>query len=371
LRYFFSTGEASGELLATTLAEAIARLDPQAQFEGIGAQRMRAAGFSLWHDHTGLATIGLLATIPNIPKLLAINLWTAVRLSRAKPDLIVLVDFGAFNIRLAKALRRLGYKGAILDIYPPGTWVDNPKQAKAVAELAMPLTAFEHQRDFYVSLGLPVAYFGHPLAARYTMRAPRPAPPDGGGTVALLPGSRKTELHYHVPLLLQAYTLLKRTRPQLRAIAGAADARAERFLRKAFERAGVAEIGIAHGTVDAIAGADAAWVASGTAVLECALSGVPAVAFYVISPLLVAQAERLRGGRSFTLPNLVLQRQILPELFQSGATPERLSAEMDAVLRDPSVQYREFAGLREALGPADAVERCAAFAFELAKNSRP
>ena len=370
MRYFFSTGEASGELLAVTLAEAIRRLDTDAHFEGIGSERMRAAGFTLWYDHAGLATIGLFATLPNLPKLIAISLRTAFRLKRVKPDLVVLVDFGAFNIRFAKLLRSLGYKGKILDIFPPGTWLDNAKQAQDVARVAMPLTAFEHQRDFYSSLGLPIAYFGHPLAARYTLRPERDAPPAAGGTIALLPGSRRTELQYHVPLLLQAYTMLKKIRPELRAVAGAAGQDAAKYLERSFARFGIDDIEIARGTIDAIKDADAAWVSSGTAVLECALSGVPAIALYVVSPLLVAHAERLRAKHPFfTLPNLVMRRQILPEIFQGAATPERLSAEMDRLLRDPSVQYREFGALRGALGPPGATERCAAFAVELAKSS--
>ena len=367
MRYFFSTGEASGELTAVALAEAIARLDPDARFEGIGSSRMRAAGFSVWHDHTGWASLGPLAAIPRIPKLLAIELWTAVRLARAKPDLIVLVDFGAFNVRLAKSLRRLGFAGPIIDVYPPGTWLDNPDRAEEISGVATPLTAFAHQRDFYQSLGLPIAYFGYPLASRYALRVPRAAPPGDGGTVALLPGSRGGELLRHVPRLLGAYELLKRTRPRLRAIAGAADESAANLLRRQIASRNV-DIAVVSGTLAAIADADAAWIASGTAVLESALSGVPAVALYVVSPLIVKHAERLRAGRFITLPNLVMQRQIVPELLQDAATPERLAVEMDRLLRDPARQYAEFAALREALGPPDALDRCAAFAVALAKG---
>jgi len=93
MRYFFSTGEASGELTAVALAEAIARLDPQAQFEGIGSARMRAAGFTIWHDTAGWAALGPLAALPRIPKLLAIGLATAAKIAASKPDLVVLIDF--------------------------------------------------------------------------------------------------------------------------------------------------------------------------------------------------------------------------------------------------------------------------------------
>src|SRR5579864_1204352 len=194
MRYFFSSGEASGELAATVLAQAIKNVDRDAQFEGIGAARMRANNFTLWRDHTGWASMGPLAAIPRIPKLLYTMLVTAAHIKDTKPDLVVLVDFGAFNLRLARRLRSIGYRGPILDVFPPATWLDRERTAREVAAVAIPLTAFEHQRNFYQSLDLPIAYFGHPLAALYSMREPRPAPPAGSGVVALLPGSRGTEL---------------------------------------------------------------------------------------------------------------------------------------------------------------------------------
>ena len=369
MRYFFSTGEASGELTAVALAEAIARLDPQAEFEGIGSARMRAAGFRIRHDTAGWASMGPLAALPRIPKLLFIGLQNAAHILRVEPDLLVLVDFGAFNVRLARLLRRLGYRGAILDVYPPGTWLDDPKRAKNIAQAAVPLTAFAHQRDFFLSLGLPIAYFGHPLASRSAMRTARPAPPQDGGTIALLPGSRSSELRYHVPLLLRAYRLLKKKRPNLRAVAGPSDERSERFIREYAAREGVDDLEYARGTLAAIAQADAAWVSSGTAVLECALAGVPVVVLYVIAPQLERYAQRVRAGRFIALPNLVMQRRIVPEFLQEQATPENLADEMERVLRDPAGQYGEFLALREALGPADAIDRCAAFAIELAKGA--
>ncbi|MGC1379709.1 MAG: hypothetical protein WA814_01655, partial [Candidatus Baltobacteraceae bacterium] len=145
-------------------------LDPAAEFEGIGARAMRAAGFRIWMDHTGWASMGPLAAIPRIPKLLAAMLRTAGHLAATKPDLIVLVDFGVFNLRLANTLRRrLRYAGAILDLFPPGTWLDNEEKARNVSAVSFPLTAFAHQYEFYRSIGCRIAYFGHPFANRYEM----------------------------------------------------------------------------------------------------------------------------------------------------------------------------------------------------------
>jgi len=350
------------------LANAIRAIDPHATFEGIGAQRMRDAGFTIWRDHTGWASMGPLAALPRIPKLLATMWRTAFHLRRTRPDLIVLVDFGVFNLRLAMTLRRLRYNGPVLDLFPPGTWLDNARKAREVSSVAVPLTAFEHQAKFYASLGLPVVYFGHPLTGEYQCRPPRPAPNARNGTVAILPGSRRGELRHHLPAVIEALALLQQTRPDVRAVFGAADERAEAQIARAIARHRVNGATVVRGARVALADADAAWVASGTAVLEAALSGVPCVAFYVITPILVKHGRSLIRHRFITLPNLVLGHEVVPELLQEQATPQRLNDEIETILRDPSKQFSQFAALREALGPADALTRCARFAVALAKT---
>jgi len=367
VRYFFSTGEPSGELVAVALAREIRALDPEATFEGIGSARMREAGFAIWRDNQGWASIGPIAAIPRIPKLAHAMFRTAAHVAKTAPDLVVLIDFGAFNLRLAKALRgRHRYEGPILDCLPPSAWTDREKAARTVASLAVPLTAFRRQYEFYERLGLPVAYFGHPLAPGYVPRARRPAPPLDGGTIALLPGSRRGEITRLLPRLLDAYRLLRETRPRLRAVVAAADDASERTIRAVARRAGSADLPVVRGLQAATADADAAWIASGTAVLEAVLSGVPAIALYALAPALLPLAKRLMRSPWITLPNLVLDDAVIPELLQDAATPEMLAYTMDATLRDPSYQYDAFERLRKALGPDDALVSWAKFAVSLA-----
>lgn len=357
--------------MAIFLADEIRKLDPEAQFEGIGSARMRQAGFGLWRDHTGWASMGPLAAIPRIPKLLNAMLRTAFHIVASKPDLVVLVDFGVFNLRLANTLRRrLRYAGPILDLFPPGTWLDNEHKARNVSAVAAPVTAFAHQYQFYRSLGFRIEYFGHPLASRYRMRALRAAPPNDGGVVAMLPGSRAGELRRHIPALLAAYRTLKRRRPRLRGILAAADDRAEATIRRALASSND-DVEIVRGVVPALSNADAAWAASGTAVLETALLGVPAIGMYIIPAILIRYGHRMIKHRFITLPNLVLQREIVPELLQERATPEGLADAIETLMNDPSKQYGEFVELRRALGPIDALERCARYAIELARTGAP
>jgi lipid-A-disaccharide synthase len=367
-RYFFSTGEPSGEAMAILLAEQIRMLDAGAQFEGIGGERMRDAGFKLWRNHKGWASMGPLAAIPRIPKLLDAMLRTASHLMASKPDLVVLVDFGVFNLRLASTLRRFGYSKPILDLFPPGTWLDNAEKARRVASLTQPVTAFAHQYEFYRSLGLPIQFFGHPLASGYRMRPLRAAPAREGGVVAMLPGSRAGELRRHVPALAAAYRALKARRPRLQGTFGAADERAERMIANVLARERLTGVAVVHGVASALSDADGAWVASGTAVLETALLGVPAVAIYVIPPILIWYGHRMIKHRFITLPNLVLGEEIVPELLQERATPENLADTLETLMNEPSRQYAEFVRMRTALGPADALERCARYAVGLASG---
>jgi lipid-A-disaccharide synthase len=367
VRYFFSTGEPSGEAIAILLAEQIRALDPEAKFEGIGSVRMRGAGFTLWRNHKGWASMGPLAAIPRIPKLLDAMLRTAFHIRESKPDLVVLVDFGVFNLRLASTLRRFHYAGAILDLFPPGTWLDNAEKARRVSSLTVPVTAFAHQYAFYRSIGCRIDFFGHPLASRHRTRPLRAPAPADGGVVAMLPGSRAGELRRHLPVLAAAYRTLKERRPKLRGIFGAADERARRSIARAVKRERLSDVEIVPGVAAALSDADAAWVSSGTAVLETALLGVPAVAIYVIPRILIWYGHRMIRHRFITLPNLVLGREVVPELLQERASPAGLADALEALMNDPAPQYAEFARMREALGPPDALESCARYAVELAR----
>lgn len=373
MRYFLSSGEPSGELSAVLLAREIRAFDPDAHFEGIGGDLMRDEGIDLWREFRGWASVGPLAALPKIPKLSMTMVSAAQHIARTRPDLVILVDFGAFNVRLAKRLRtQHRYSGPILDLFPPGTWLDDDRKARDVAAHVVPMTAFEHQYRFYKSLNLPIVFFGHPLAAQYRARPPRPVAPPDGGVVALLPGSRAGELRAHLPRLLAALRVLRERRPNVRGVIGAANAEARARIDALLAGSPAPNVRVVDGLRAAIESADAAWCASGTAVLEVALSGVPVVGLYVIPRILVKHAKRVmaRAGAHITLPNLVLRRSVVPELLQDDASPERLAATIDALLHDPAPQLAAFEALREALGPPDALQQCARFAVALATAGR-
>lgn len=368
MRVFMATGEASGDMLAAALATAMRELEPDTRFVGIGSERMSAAGIGLTSRTTGWASMGPAAAIRRIPPLFA-NMWRHALWLRSSPwDLIVLVDFGASNLRFAKTLRLLGYPGPILYFFPPGAWLDRASQARAVARYTVALTPFEHQRAFYASLGLEAAYFGHPLRSLIAPRAPRPPAAADGGVVALLPGSRRAEIGRHLGRLLRACRIVRAHRPRAEFLVSAADADVERLIAAELKRTFFDGVRIVRGAAAALDVADAAWIASGTAVLEAALREVPAVALYVIEAAQVALAKRILRQPYITLPNILLGRELVPERLQDDATPERLAEALEDVLRDPEPQLAGFREVRAVLGPPDALRHCAAFALALARG---
>jgi lipid-A-disaccharide synthase len=366
MRIFLSTGEASGELLAADLLGAMRARGAVLDAEGIGDVRLERAGVRLWHRTRGWASLGPLDAVRKIPRLLAIMWATAVRLARRPPDLVVLVDFGAFNVRLAKSLRHFGSRVPILYYFPPAAWLDNAARARDVAAAADALTAFTHQRDFYRSLGLPIGYVGHPLVSTIVARPPHPPAPVDGGTVALLPGSRRGEIDRHTPRLLDALAVLRLARPNIRATLVAVDDDAQRAFEHLLALRSPQPVTIVRDARAALAAADVAAIASGTAVLEAALVGTPTVVLYVLSDAQAKIARRVYTGTYIALPNLVTGEPVVPELLQENATPDALAAALLTLLADARTQLDAYVRVRAALGAPDALDRCAAFALDVA-----
>ncbi len=357
-------------MMAAELAKAIRTLGPSdVEFEGIGSERMRAAGVRLTQETTGWASLGPIEALARIPVLLPIMLAHVARLCLRPPDLAVMIDFGAVNLRFARFLRYVGFRRPILYFFPPGAWFDREEQARYVASVGTALTPFEHQRDFYTGLGLPVRYFGHPLGSLVAAREPLSAAPADGGTVAVLPGSRRGEIERHMGVALGACAALRLRRPRLRVVVSAAHDDAERGIAQALERYRLHDVEIVRGARAALDGAHAALVASGTAVLESALREVPTVAFYIVSRAQVKIARRIWKRPYITLPNILLGREIVPELLQDAAQPDALAAALEPLLADPGPQLAALREVRAALGPGDALERAAHLALELARAS--
>ena len=268
----------------------------------------------------------------------------------------MLVDFGAFNLRLASTLhRRLKYGRPVIDVFPPGTWLDNEQKAREVATVSVPLTAFAHQYDFYKSHRLPIVYFGHPLAGEYHRgrRAGAAGRRRHGRDSAGKPQGRTA---LHLPALIAAFAMLQAQRPRPARVFGAADARGERFIRRVVKRERLADAEVVRGVAggrrrcgrrvgrvrDGRAGNGALRRAGGRALHHYAHPGQARTQFDPAS-----NTSRCRtwcsAARSF------------PSCFKKKPRRNGSPSEMETVLRDPAQQYDQFAELRAALGPPDAL----------------
>jgi lipid-A-disaccharide synthase len=213
---FVSAGEASGDLEAALLLREVQRLRPGTTCRAIGSERLRAAGAAVEIDSSDWASIGPLSALVKVPHLWLTMRRMDARLRSDEPRLFMPVDFGAFNLTLLRRMRRAGYRGDAVYYFPPGAWLDDARQAHLVAGVATPLTPFEHQRDFYRSLGLPCAYFGHPLVSAIAPRVQiaKTWPPElgvtdrGGPRIVVFPGSRREEIQRMLTILARAARVL-------------------------------------------------------------------------------------------------------------------------------------------------------------------
>ncbi|HEV3088923.1 MAG TPA: lipid-A-disaccharide synthase [Candidatus Elarobacter sp.] len=356
MRVFFSTGEASGELLAADLLSAM-RKRTAIEADGVGDLRLERAGVRIVQRNRGWASIGIFEALRKLPRTATAGLRVALAVRKSSPDLVVLVDFGAFNLRLAGILRAIGYAKPIVYYAPPSAWLDSKKRARRVAALCDALTIFRHQAEFYRSLGLPIGYLGHPLVSTIAQRPPRPPAPAGGGVIALLPGSRAGEIERHTPRLLDALARVREVRPNVRALLVAADDDVQKHVEHLLALRSPLPLEIVHDARAALREADAAAIASGTAVLEAALIETPAVALYVLSQAQAKIARRVYRGKFVTLPNLVVDAPVVPELLQEAATPAALAEQILALLAQPEQQREGYARVRAALGPPDSLQQ--------------
>ncbi|HYK54493.1 MAG TPA: hypothetical protein VEV38_13295 [Candidatus Eremiobacteraceae bacterium] len=363
---FVSAGEASGDLQASLLVAALRELRPSLSVRAIGGERLRAAGAEIIEDSVAgrWASMGHLRAYLNIPWLLGRMLALANGIMRDPPRLLVCVDFGAFNLRMLEWLRFRGYRGRALYYFPPAAWLDRSAQARKVARVAEAITPFEHQSDFYKSLGLRIEWFGHPLVSIIRERAPRvPSTPP---LVAVMPGSRDGEVDCHLPVLAAAAERFARERGARFRVVAASDALLASIGARWPQTCGGPASVVRSDAATAAVDADVAWVASGTAVLETALVGTPQVTFYRVSDAQYKVVERhlphLLVG-PVTLPNLVLGDRIVVELLQHAMSPERLLAETSPLLDDRArreTMLEGYSRMRRALGPPDSLERIAA-----------
>ncbi|MEW5708956.1 MAG: lipid-A-disaccharide synthase [Pseudomonadota bacterium] len=361
LRIAITAGEPSGDALAAPFVQALRRLRPDAHFYGIAGPRMMEAGVEALFPMEKLSVMGYAEVLRHYFEIVGIRRKLQDRLLADLPDLFVGVDAPDFNLDLEIALRARGIR--TVQYVGPTVWAWRAKRIHKVARAAdRVLALFPFEEPLYRDHGIPVTYVGHPLADAIPETPDRAAArlrlglPQDRLVVALLPGSRVSELHYMADLFVGAAVWLRRARPGVQFVVPLVNRlTAERFERAAERAGGVNALGMrllsgqAH---IAMAAADGAIVASGTATLETALHKRPMVITYKISPL-TWRLVRNRGYLPYVgLPNILAGKFVVPEFLQDAATPQALGEALLAQLDDPARLERirqEFTALHRVL----------------------
>jgi lipid-A-disaccharide synthase len=360
MRVAIVAGEASGDLLGAALIRALRTRWPDIEFYGIAGPRMMGEGARSLHPMEALAVRGYVEVLKSLRKILAIRRGLARELLDNPPDLFIGIDAPDFNLGLEARLKAAGIP--TVHYVSPSIWAWRPERIHAIGRAVdQMLVMFPFEEAIYREARIPVTYVGHPLAdamplapdqaeARVQLRL-------GGATVpvALLPGSRMSELELHADLFIDTAKELHRRRPELRFFVPLATRETRDYfetrlyVRNALELP--LEMLFGHARL-ALHAAEAAIVASGTATLEAALARCPMVITYRLNPITYRMVMRRRILPYVGLPNILAGEFIVPELLQSDATPANLAQALGNVLDSKEARERlreRFAQLHEGL----------------------
>jgi lipid-A-disaccharide synthase len=336
-------GEASGDQLGAGLIEKLRGLYPGARFVGVAGSQMQAAGMEAWWDSEELAVMGLFEVLSHFPRLLKLRSALRKRLLDLRPDVFIGIDAPDFNLGLEIQLRRAGIP--TIHYVSPTVWAWRQRRVRKIARAAVRvLCLFPFEPSFYERHGVAATYVGHPMADRIEAdRAPAAARRALGldpaaTTLALLPGSRVSEVSLLAGPMIEAARLLRERRPELQFAAAMANPRIGSVFRQAMHEAAFDQITVVDRQPrQVMAAADVVLCASGTATLEAMLVNRPLIMTYRIaqSTYLLAKHLRLIRPQRFALPNILAGEGLVPELIQHDARAERMAAEVEHWLDDP------------------------------------
>ena len=369
-------GEASGDLHGAHLVRELKALDPSLSFCGVGGANLEAEGVRLIARSSEMAVVGLTEVFSKLRFIAGVFFRLRGMLRKEKPDLVILIDYPDFNLRLASEAKRTGVP--VFYYISPQVWAWRKNRIHRIRQVVDRMAVIlPFEKDVYAEMGVDVDFVGHPLLdavnrsrsrtealAAFGLRDARPI-------VALLPGSREKEVTSLLPEMAGAAGILVRDFPGTQFVLPLAET-VDPALVQDILRGHAAPVTVLPGQMyDAVGISDAAMVASGTATLETALLGTPMVIAYRISPLTAAVGRRVIRVQHIGLVNLIAGRTLAPELVQENATAQRLAAEVKALLMDRERRDAircELAAIRSKLGQPGASLRAACLAYGLLKN---
>ena len=370
-RIMIIAGEVSGDMHASALVRAARQQRPDIEWFGIGGPLMREAGVETLHDISEMAVIGLAEVLKRYRFFRKVFDEMLALADQRKPNIVVLVDYPGFNLRLASKLHDRGVKTVYYICPQVWAWHREriPKMARIVDHL---ITIFPFEAQHFSGTGLKVSFAGHPLVDEADRARTLPAitlPWKGRKRIALLPGSRAQEIERLLPVMWEAAARLEQLNPDVSFIVATPSETEVPLVGEMIS--GIVGPSnwdiVSNQTREVLRQADAAIVASGTATIETALMRCPMVVIYKVNPLTYLLGKMLIKIKHIGMVNIVAGREICPELIQSAATAEAISEAIQPLIEDTPRRRQMLEGLddvRKAMGKGGAAEHAAAVVLE-------
>ena len=372
-RVMIVAGEASGDIYGADLVQKALLLDPGLHFFGIGGGLMREAGVETLVDSADIAVMGLVEVLKHFGVISSAFLRLKKILREDPPELLILIDYPGFNIRLAKAAKKAGVK--VLYYISPKVWAWKAGRIKTIAaNISHMAVIFPFEIPLYEKEGAPVTFVGHPLLdlVHVTMSKREAATSFGldpsRKIIGLFPGSRKSEIERILPAIVAAAELLQKEYPEVQFVLPLASTLGEEDILPHLKRSGISATITSQRIHDLIRACDAIISVSGTVTLEIAMIGTPMVIIYKLAPLTYQIARRVVKIEHIGLCNIVAGRSLVKELIQEQANPGAIAAEIKTIITDAAYRTAmtaDLATIRGKLGGGGAALRTASLALEI------
>lgn len=368
-------GEASGDAHAAGLLAKLKPLRPELTFFGMGGPALEAQGLELVHGAHEISVMGIGEVLPKIPRILKVLNDIVAEVDRRRPSLAILIDVPDFNLRLAKQLKKRGV--TVVWYIAPMVWAWRESRTKIIAKRTDELLCIlPFEESFLRERGVHATYVGHPLLDQ----VPPVAPPEAfraalglaldRPVLAMLPGSRHSEIKRLLPTMVEVARAQQRLRPQLQVVVPIAPGLDAQRIAELF---GDVPVTLINGRAAEVVGAcDLALIASGTATLEAGLMRRPMVVIYKVSWLTYLVGRAMVRLPFFSLVNLLAARAVVPELLQGEVTAQRVGQALESLWQGPGreVCLQGLDEVRAALGTAGASARAAERVAHLVQQMR-
>lgn len=364
-------GEASGDFHGANVVKALKEKAPDLNFIGIGGKALKEQGVKIVADSSQLSVVGITEVFTRTPYLLSAVKAAKDALRQFKPNLLILIDFPDFNLFLAGIARK--FKIPVLYYISPQIWAWRTGRIKKIRRLVDHMAVIlPFETHFYRKHGVQATFVGHPLLdsvsplslSRFENNVSSPP------VLGLLPGSRNREILNHLPVMLEAARQLKKSFPDLKILVSLASSVNPKIVEQIMEpyNATLKTELIEGGAVTTFKKAAILVAVSGTVTLEAALAGIPMVIIYRVSPLSYQVGKALIRVKFISLINLIVRRQLLPELIQKEASPENIAKTVEKMLKNPKQLisiHRQLLWIRNSFGNPGASARVADIALNM------